>query len=66
VSDQLLKTEDLMEWAEIYQRPALIQWLDAKPYPIPYKVTKKGVICTTLAAVTEALRQREDSDTWAA
>lgn len=59
VNDELLKTDDLMHWSGIQQPAALRRWLDAEPYPIPYKVSPKGVICTTLSAVTEALRRRE-------
>lgn len=68
VSDQLLNTEDLVAWSGIEQRAALRRWLEAEPYPIPYKLTPKGVICTTLEAVTEALRQREEAgqDKWVA
>jgi len=66
IPDGLLNGDDLKEWTEIKQDKALRRWLDAEPHPIPYKVSPKGVICTTLAAVTDALTKRENDETWAA
>ncbi len=67
MADQLLNTDDLKAWSGISQNAALQRWLDQEPHPIPYKVTPKGVICTTLGAVTEALRLREEaSKAWVA
>lgn len=62
----LLNSDDLKAWTGIKQDAALRRWLDAAPYPIPYKVTPKGDICTTIDAVTKALAGREQSDAWVA
>lgn len=66
MTHELLDTAALMAWSGIHRRPQLMAWLDEDP-PIPYKLTPKGDICTTLGAVTEALLQREkESKPWAA
>lgn len=66
MSDQLLNTAALRAWSGIEQRAALIRWLDQVPHPIPYKISPKGEICTTLGAVTEALSKREADAAWVA
>lgn len=66
MSDQLLNSEDLKAWTGIRQDAALRRWLDEAPHPIPYKVSPKGEVCTTLGAVTEALLQREADKAWVA
>ena len=67
MADQLLNSEDLKAWSGIKQDASLRRWLDQSPHQIPYKVSPKGEICTTLASVTEALSRREgESTAWVA
>lgn len=66
MSDYLLNTEALKGWSGIKQTASLCRWLDEAPHPIPYKISPKGEICTTLAAVTEALSKRESDTAWVA
>lgn len=56
MNNSLLNSDDLKEWTGYQSDAALRRWMDEIP-PIPYKISPKGGICTTLEQINEALRR---------
>ena len=56
----LIKTDDLLEWADCKQLARLKRWLDQNG--IKYHPTPGGGICTTQAAIDASLVDSQKAD----